>query len=118
MIDDICIQTIIDKYFKQSNVLTNHQIESYDITTVRASVGMYILSKWISKNKLILFDDNYSALNNADALLIITEWKMFRNPSIKNMKKLMKELCIFDGRNQYDPQYMKKNGFMYKGIGR
>ena len=74
--------------------------------------------EWIVNNKLILLDDHYTALEDCDALVLMTEWKMFRNPSIKNMKKLMQEFCIFDGRNQYDPQYMKKNGFMYKGIGR
>ena len=45
-------------------------------------------------------------------------WKMFRNPSLQKMKEKMKNLCIFDGRNQYDPEFMKKNGFEYKGIGR
>ncbi len=74
--------------------------------------------KWISDNKLTLVDDNYTALENSDALILMTEWKMFRNPSIRKMKEKMKKLSIFDGRNQYDPEYMKKNGFEYKGIGR
>ena len=71
-----------------------------------------------SENKLVLLDDNYKALENADALILMTEWKMFRNPSIRKMKEKMKKLSIFDGRNQYDPEYMRKNGFEYKGIGR
>ena len=74
--------------------------------------------EWISTNQLIFFDDNYSALENADALVLMTEWKLFRNPSLSKMKKLMQNHCIFDGRNQYDPQYMRQNGFEYKGIGR
>jgi UDPglucose 6-dehydrogenase len=74
--------------------------------------------KWISENKLTLVDDNYTALENSDALILMTEWKMFRNPSIRKMKEKMKKLSIFDGRNQYDPEYMRKNGFEYKGIGR
>ena len=74
--------------------------------------------KWISENKLTLVDDNYTALENSDALILMTEWKMFRNPSIRKMKEKMKKLSIFDGRNQYDPEYMRKNGFDYKGIGR
>ena len=73
---------------------------------------------WISNNKLTFTDDNYRALKNADALVLITEWKMFRNPSLSKIKEQMRVLCIFDGRNQYDPEYMKKNGFEYKGIGR
>ena len=72
---------------------------------------------WIS-GKLTFFDDNYTALENSDALVLMTEWKMFRNPSLSKMKELMKNLCIFDGRNQYDPDYMRENGFEYKGIGR
>jgi len=74
--------------------------------------------EWISENKLTFFDDNYSALENSDALVLMTEWKMFRNPSLSKMKELMKNICIFDGRNQYDPDYMRDNGFEYKGIGR
>ena len=41
-----------------------------------------------------------------------------QNPSLSKMKKLMRNLCIFDGRNQYDPEYLRQNGFEYKGIGR
>ena len=74
--------------------------------------------KWISDNKLVFLDDSYAALEKSDALVLMTEWKMFRNPSLSKMKELMKNLCIFDGRNQYDPDYMRKNGFEYKGIGR
>ena len=74
--------------------------------------------EWIADNKLIFFDDNYAALENSDAMVLMTEWKMFRNPSIKKIKEKMQNLCIFDGRNQYDPGYMRKNGFEYKGIGR
>ena len=69
-------------------------------------------------NKLKLFNDNYAALEDSDALVLMPEWKMFRNPSIEKMKEKMKNLCIFDGRNQYDPEYMRSNGFEYKGIGR
>jgi len=74
--------------------------------------------EWISTNQLTFFDDNYSALENSNALVLMTEWKMFRNPSLSKMKKIMQNLCIFDGRNQYDPVYMRENGFEYKGIGR
>lgn len=74
--------------------------------------------EWLNENKLIFFEDNYAALENSDAVVIMTEWKMFRNPSLSKMKELMRNLCIFDGRNQYDPDYMRENGFYYKGIGR
>ncbi len=74
--------------------------------------------EWISNSKLVFLDDSYAALEKSDALVLMTEWKMFRNPSLSKMKELMENLCIFDGRNQYDPDYMRENGFEYKGIGR
>ena len=74
--------------------------------------------EWISDSKLVFLDDSYAALEKSDALVLMTEWKMFRNPSLSKMKELMENLCIFDGRNQYDPDYMRENGFEYKGIGR
>lgn len=74
--------------------------------------------EWVAENKLTFFDDNYGALENSDALVLMTEWKMFRNPSIRKMKDKMNKFCIFDGRNQFDPEYMRKYGFEYKGIGR
>jgi len=74
--------------------------------------------EWVSEGKLIFYDDNYGALKNSNALVLMTEWKMFRNPSLSKMKELMQNLCIFDGRNQYNPEYLRQNGFEYKGIGR
>jgi UDPglucose 6-dehydrogenase len=60
----------------------------------------------------------YEALQNADALLICTEWGIFRNPNFKAMKDLMKDTIIFDGRNLYDLQDMQQHGFYYSSIGR
>ena len=74
--------------------------------------------EWISDDKLIFMDDIYRTLENTDALILMTEWKMFRNPSLTIMKEKMKNLSIFDGRNQFDPEFMRKHGFEYKGIGR
>ena len=61
---------------------------------------------------------NYEALENADALILITEWNAFRNPDFQRMRSLLKSPVIFDGRNQYNPQEMKELGFLYFGIGR
>ena len=74
--------------------------------------------EWIKDKKLIFFDDYYKALKNSQALILMTEWRLFRNPNIAIMKQLMTNYYIFDGRNQYDPEYMRENGFIYKGIGR
>ncbi len=61
---------------------------------------------------------NYDALINANALLIITEWGIFRNPDFDKIKTLLKEPIIFDGRNLYKPEEMKKLGLTYYSIGR
>ncbi len=58
------------------------------------------------------------ALEGADALVIVTEWKEFRSPDFDNLKKQLKSPVIFDGRNLYDPAMMKKQGFKYYAIGR
>ena len=60
----------------------------------------------------------YQALENADALVISTEWNMFRMPDFDRMKQLMKQTAIFDGRNLYKPEQMKAMGFYYTSIGR
>lgn len=58
------------------------------------------------------------ALAGADALVIVTEWKEFRNPDFDAMKAALKEPLVFDGRNLYDPAYLKALGFDYRAIGR
>jgi len=64
-----------------------------------------------------LYKDNYSALKNSDGLVLVTEWNEFRRLDIDRMKKLMKQNVIFDGRNIYNPKFVKSNGFKYYGIG-
>jgi UDPglucose 6-dehydrogenase len=59
----------------------------------------------------------YEALEDADCLLLVTEWKEFRVPDMAMMKKLLKNSVIFDGRNIYDAQEMREAGFEYFGIG-
>lgn len=60
----------------------------------------------------------YDALYNADALLICTEWSIFRTPDYKRLKKLLKNPVVFDGRNLYDVNDMETEGFTYVSIGR
>lgn len=62
--------------------------------------------------------DPYETLIDADALAIVTEWSVFRTPSFKVMKELMKNPIIFDGRNLYDLENMEELGFYYSSIGR
>jgi len=65
-----------------------------------------------------IFKDDYSALKNSDGLVLVTEWNEFRRLDIGKMKKLMKNRVVFDGRNIYDPKFIRSNGFKYYGIGR
>jgi len=64
-----------------------------------------------------LCKNKYDALNGADAMLLLTEWKEFRSPDFTEMKTRMKTPYIFDGRNQYKPKSLKKEGFSYWQIG-
>ncbi|GGM86262.1 UDP-glucose 6-dehydrogenase [Dyadobacter beijingensis] len=60
----------------------------------------------------------YAALDDADALMIFTEWPQFRTPDFAKMGKLLKEKVVFDGRNLYELNTMKEHGFTYYSIGR
>ena len=67
---------------------------------------------------LTLMGTKEAALNNADALIICTEWKMFRAPDFQMIKETLKNPVIFDGRNLFDPALLKSKGFTYYAIGR
>ena len=67
---------------------------------------------------LTLCETAEDALDGADALAIVTEWREFRSPDLDRMKKLLTSPVVFDGRNLYDPVLMNRLGFEYFGIGR
>lgn len=68
--------------------------------------------------RLSYADNQNAALDNADALVIVTEWKEFRSPDFDNLKAKLKTPVIFDGRNLYDPKTVRGLGFEYLAIGR
>ncbi len=68
--------------------------------------------------QLTLVDDPMKALDGADALLIVTEWKVFRSPDFDAIKARLKQPLIFDGRNLYDPAMVRDQGIEYFPIGR
>jgi UDPglucose 6-dehydrogenase len=70
------------------------------------------------RDDLELVEDPYTALDDADALVVVTEWKEFRSPEISDMQKRMKTPVIFDGRNIYQPTQFASHEFEYSGIGR
>jgi UDPglucose 6-dehydrogenase len=62
--------------------------------------------------------DNYEAVQQADALLLVTEWRSYRRPDFRRLHELMRTPNLFDGRNIWDPSHVRKHGFYYLGIGR
>ncbi|MFP6846814.1 MULTISPECIES: UDP-glucose dehydrogenase family protein [Thalassolituus] len=75
-------------------------------------------SSYFQDGCVTLCEHQYDALTDADALVLVTEWKPFRQPDFNAIKKLLKHPIIIDGRNQYDPKSLCRQGFDYSGIGR
>ncbi|CUT01983.1 UDP-glucose dehydrogenase family protein [Candidatus Kryptobacter tengchongensis] len=75
-------------------------------------------AKKIFGDKVKFAKNQYEALKNADALVLITEWQEFREPDFNYIKTLMRTPVVFDGRNIYNPEKLKKLGFTYYGIGK
>ena len=69
-------------------------------------------------DRIAYTEDHMEALDGADALLICTEWQVFRNPNMDDVKNRLATPVIFDGRNLYDLETMQNHGFYYKSIGR
>lgn len=74
--------------------------------------------KGLIGDKITYAENEYIALENADALLICTEWGVFRNPDFDQIGNLLKDKVIFDGRNLFEVQEMNEKGFYYSSIGR
>ncbi|OZI36925.1 UDP-glucose 6-dehydrogenase [Bordetella genomosp. 10] len=89
--------------------------------TIRAydPVAMDEAAKVLGKNPRVSFvADMYDALEGADGLVLVTEWKVFRAPDFERVRALLKTPLILDGRNQYNAADVKAAGFEYEGIGR
>ncbi len=97
------------------NKLVEHgaKIQAFDPVATEEAKKVFCGQKQIS-----FFDNNYQALEGAEALLLVTEWHQFRYPDFNKIKQLLNKPVIFDGRNQYDPQKMKETGFVHYSIGR
>lgn len=82
------------------------------------------LAEWASEREdfkaenLELCTCPYAAADQAEALLVVTEWKAYWSPDFNRLKQLLKQPIILDGRNIYDPSYLKSLGFTYQGVGR
>ena len=97
-----CIEKFLDCHMK---------IRAYDPEAASAAVTAL-------DGKIETFQNGYDALDNADALVIFTDWQEFRNPDFEVIVTKLKKPVIFDGRNLYDPEVVKKAGIEYYSIGR
>ncbi|MDC1284221.1 UDP-glucose/GDP-mannose dehydrogenase family protein [Saprospiraceae bacterium] len=98
--------TIIDELLK-----AGAQIKAFDpeaMENMKALMG----------DKIILCDNQYDAIEGADALAVVTEWNVFRTPDYDRIMSSLSEPVVFDGRNVFDPVDMKERGFVYSSIGR
>jgi UDPglucose 6-dehydrogenase len=73
---------------------------------------------WIDDGRVRFFEHQYDVLDGADAMVLVTEWKPFRNPDFNRIQQALKQAVIIDGRNQYDPAQMAELNIEYVGIGR
>jgi len=105
---------------------------------IREAPSLYIISQLLEKgvnvrafdpeamenvkakfgNKIYFASSMYDTIENADALVICTEWSIFRTPNFTKLKEGLKNKLIFDGRNLYDVEDMEREGFQYISIGR
>ena len=72
----------------------------------------------VETGQLRLDGSPYEVTDGADALVLVTEWKQFRQPNFERIRGLMRMPVIFDGRNLYEPEQLVESGFVYRGIGR
>ena len=86
-------------------------VQAYDPEAMKVARGIF-------GSKVSYADNGYAALTGADALAIVTEWNEFREPDFGRMRKLMRTPVIFDGRNIYNPDTIRAQGFTYFSIGR
>lgn len=87
------------------------KIQAYDPKAMESA-------KYHFADKITYAKNSYDAINDADALLLLTEWNEFRRPDFDRIKSTLKTPLIFDGRNQYDAKRMRERGFTYYSIGK
>ncbi|MDE7310519.1 MAG: UDP-glucose/GDP-mannose dehydrogenase family protein [Eubacterium sp.] len=100
--------TIIDELTKQGAA-----VRAYDPKAEEQAKNCYLKGN----GRVAYCDSKYTVLVDADALILVTEWKEFRQPDFEEIKKRLKTPVIFDGRNQYDSEALKRKGFEYYQIG-
>jgi UDPglucose 6-dehydrogenase len=92
-------------------------IRAYD-PIATDNVKRWFADRGSQDEELVFCTNAYEALDAADGLLLVTEWKEFRNPDFELIKRKLRTPVLFDGRNEYDPAEVTALGFEYFGIGR
>ena len=87
------------------------KVQAYDPKAMNSA-------KYHFQDRITYAKSSYEALNNADALLLLTEWNEFRRPDMDRIKELLKTPIIFDGRNQYNMERTVQRGFEYVCVGK
>ena len=98
-------------------VLIDKLKEAGAIVKVYDPIAMNECRRRLGEDAVVYCNDMYEAAVDADALLLVTEWNQFRMPSLSVLARTMKQRVIVDGRNIYDSDYLKDNGFTYYKIG-
>ncbi|MGD8999766.1 MAG: UDP-glucose/GDP-mannose dehydrogenase family protein [Granulosicoccaceae bacterium] len=98
-------------------IMAGAMVKVYD-PVAHDSCRQVVPGEWIASGRLRFMRDEYHAVECVDAMLLVTEWKQFRNPDFDQLRSEMRGHVIFDGRNQYDPQSLAELGFYYYSIGR
>lgn len=94
------------------------KVQAFDPAAMEQAKMPYNLKDVYESGALKLCETGYEALNDANALIVVTEWNEFRRPNFEKIKGLLIEPVIFDGRNIYTPKVLKSMGFKYYSIGR
>ncbi|MFM7783988.1 MAG: UDP-glucose dehydrogenase family protein [Gammaproteobacteria bacterium] len=92
-------------------------VAAYDPAAMEEATAQ-LPPEWLADGRVQMTGYQYDTLKGADAMILVTEWKRFRQPDFSAIKDALKQAVIFDGRNQYDPLVMSDYGFSYYGIGR
>jgi UDPglucose 6-dehydrogenase len=98
--------TVIEKLLE-----AGANVQAYDPEATRIAKGIF-------GTRVTFVKRSYDALVGADGLALVTEWNEFREPDFAKMRKLMSSPVVFDGRNIYNREQMKADGFIYYSIGR
>ncbi|HEY0633894.1 MAG TPA: UDP-glucose/GDP-mannose dehydrogenase family protein [Gammaproteobacteria bacterium] len=93
------------------------QVVAYD-PVAHETAARELPKEFFDKGMVRFVEHQYDALQGAEALVLVTEWKPFRNPDFELIRNALKHPVIFDGRNQYDPAQMQELGFEHTGMGR